>query len=207
VTSADNVNEGAVNTCFFLLSPLHSSAEVKSPSALANIYIYADDDCDEYFTDIYYLFSSNVLLRPPVFTPKSRFNIQDLSTTEVFLISNDKTISGLGRNFISHAKEKDSCVHTIPVGIRVRLLLSIQSLVLTVSPRIARNAKSFDTWCSYQGCEQVAFSDLPGGFKGYVDSVFNTQGRLPMEWVDAVRIPFVSTASTMLKCVSTNLVL
>jgi len=49
---------------------------------------------------------------------------------------------------------------------------------------IARNAKSFDTWCSYQGCEQVAFSDLPSDFKGYVDSVFDTQGLLPKEWVD-----------------------
>ncbi|KAH9037203.1 hypothetical protein EDB85DRAFT_2072986 [Lactarius pseudohatsudake] len=44
---------------------------------------------------------------------------------------------------------------------------------------IARNAKNFDTWCSYQGCEQVAFSDLPSDFKGYVDSVFFTRGYLP----------------------------
>ncbi|KAI0307693.1 hypothetical protein B0F90DRAFT_1621732 [Multifurca ochricompacta] len=52
---------------------------------------------------------------------------------------------------------------------------------------IARNAKAFDTWCSHQGCEEVAFSDLPSDFKEYVDSVFNTRGRLPAEWVNEVR--------------------
>ena len=42
-----------------------------------------------------------------------------------------------------------------------------------------------------------------------MDSVFDTQERLPKEWVDPVRIPFVSTASIIiLKCVSTtNIVL
>lgn len=40
----------AVNTCFFLLLLLHPFAEVESPSALANIYTYDDDDdCDEFY--------------------------------------------------------------------------------------------------------------------------------------------------------------
>ena len=54
--------------------------------------------------------------------------------------------------------------------------------------RIAKNAKNFDTWCSYQRCEDVAFSDLPSQFTEYVDSVFDIRGRLPAEWVDKVWI-------------------
>lgn len=49
---------------------------------------------------------------------------------------------------------------------------------------IAKNAKNFESWCSYQHCEDVAFSDLPNQFTEYVDSVFDTRGRLPAEWVD-----------------------
>ncbi|KAH9984641.1 mitochondrial carrier domain-containing protein [Russula compacta] len=49
---------------------------------------------------------------------------------------------------------------------------------------IAKNAKTFDTWCSYQRCEEVAFSDLPDAFRDFVDSVFNTHGCLPAEWLD-----------------------
>jgi len=49
---------------------------------------------------------------------------------------------------------------------------------------IAKNAKHFETWCSFQRCEDVAFSDLPSQFIEHVDSVFNTRGRLPAEWVD-----------------------
>ncbi|KAH9982349.1 hypothetical protein BGW80DRAFT_1161831, partial [Lactifluus volemus] len=49
---------------------------------------------------------------------------------------------------------------------------------------IARNAKRFDIWCSFQGCEEVEFSDLPEDYKVYVGDIFNTRGRLPAEWVD-----------------------
>ncbi|KAI9513049.1 hypothetical protein F5148DRAFT_463897 [Russula earlei] len=49
---------------------------------------------------------------------------------------------------------------------------------------IAKNAKTFDTWCSHQRCEEVAFSDLPSDFEEAVDTVFNTQGCLPEEWLD-----------------------
>ncbi len=54
------------------------------------------------------------------------------------------------------------------------------------SLRIARNTKNFETWCSHQSCEEVAFSDLPSDFTEYVDIVFNTRGRLPAEWMDKV---------------------
>jgi hypothetical protein len=60
------------------------------------------------------------------------------------------------------------------------------SPVQTSLHRIAKNAKNFDTWCTYQHCEDVVFSDLPSQFTDYVDSVFDTRGRLPAEWVDKV---------------------
>ncbi len=66
------------------------------------------------------------------------------------------------------------------------LFLCVLSPVYTSFIRIAKNAKNFDTWSSYQRCEDVAFSDLPGQFTEYVDSVFDTRGRLPAEWVDKV---------------------
>ncbi|KAI0319711.1 hypothetical protein OF83DRAFT_1221904, partial [Amylostereum chailletii] len=50
--------------------------------------------------------------------------------------------------------------------------------------RIARNVKNFETWCTYQGCETVAFSDIPRELKKDVDEVFNTSGHLPVAWVD-----------------------
>ena len=45
-----NLNEGLLLirvSSFF--SPLHSFAEVESPSALDNIYIHADDDFDDFY--------------------------------------------------------------------------------------------------------------------------------------------------------------
>ena len=50
--------------------------------------------------------------------------------------------------------------------------------------RIARNVKFFETWCSYNGCEQVAFSDLPNNFKDDASIVFNFKGKLPEKLID-----------------------
>ncbi|TFY76433.1 hypothetical protein EWM64_g7580 [Hericium alpestre] len=49
---------------------------------------------------------------------------------------------------------------------------------------IARNVKNFDVWSTYQGCEQVEFSDMPDELRGHVDEVFKTMGMLPSAWVD-----------------------
>jgi hypothetical protein len=38
----------------------------------------------------------------------------------------------------------------------------------------------------------VAFSDLPSDFGGYIDTVFDTRGRLPAEWMDKVRTVSIS---------------
>ncbi|KAL5495091.1 hypothetical protein ACEPAI_553 [Sanghuangporus weigelae] len=48
---------------------------------------------------------------------------------------------------------------------------------------IARNVKTFETWSSYNGCEQVAFSDLPDSIKPDVISVFDVKGKLPQSLV------------------------
>lgn len=59
---------------------------------------------------------------------------------------------------------------------------------LTMLPcRVARNLKLFETWSTFQGCEQVAFSDLPSELKADVTEVFDVDRRLPLSWVDEVR--------------------
>ncbi|KAI0041795.1 hypothetical protein FA95DRAFT_1500992 [Auriscalpium vulgare] len=64
-----------------------------------------------------------------------------------------------------------------------RATLTLYALV-EFSDRIARNAKHFETWCSYQRSEQVDFSDIPNDLKEDVDCVFATNGRLPASWTD-----------------------
>ncbi|KAA1467901.1 hypothetical protein DENSPDRAFT_847864 [Dentipellis sp. KUC8613] len=49
---------------------------------------------------------------------------------------------------------------------------------------IARNAKNFETWSTFQGCEEVAFSDMPAELVEDVSQVFVTTGYLPFAWVD-----------------------
>jgi len=49
---------------------------------------------------------------------------------------------------------------------------------------VARNLKQFDAWSSFQGCEEVAFSDIPVDLKADVQSVFNVKGKIPASWVD-----------------------
>lgn len=49
---------------------------------------------------------------------------------------------------------------------------------------ISRNVKSFETWATYQGCEEVAFDDIPKAFKAEVKDVFDVNAQLPREWLD-----------------------
>jgi len=49
---------------------------------------------------------------------------------------------------------------------------------------IARNVKNFETWSTYQACEEVAFSDVPEELRADIIRVFETDGFLPASWVD-----------------------
>ncbi|KAF9822089.1 hypothetical protein IEO21_00083 [Rhodonia placenta] len=48
----------------------------------------------------------------------------------------------------------------------------------------SENVKSFETWATYQGCEEVAFDDIPKAFKAEVKDVFDVNAQLPREWLD-----------------------
>ncbi|KAI0652292.1 hypothetical protein C8Q79DRAFT_1005504 [Trametes meyenii] len=51
--------------------------------------------------------------------------------------------------------------------------------------QIAKDVSTFETWSSYQDCEEVDFSiDLPDCLSDHVDEVFDLDGRLPESWVD-----------------------
>ena len=74
------------------------------------------------FTDIHYLFFLATFTYDHQSLPRNQPRNQDSrSIYDGSIISNDKIVSGLDRNFISHSEEKDNCVYAIPVGIRVRL--------------------------------------------------------------------------------------
>lgn len=57
---------------------------------------------------------------------------------------------------------------------------------LTVHPRIARNARNFETWSAYQNCEEASFSDIPDEFTSDVQEIFNTHNRISKAWLDKV---------------------
>lgn len=57
------------------------------------------------------------------------------------------------------------------------------------SSRIARNVKNFETWATYQGCEQVAYSDVPKDLRDDVTKVFTVDGFLPASWASKVTPP------------------
>lgn len=46
--------------------------------------------------------------------------------------------------------------------------------------------KNFETWASYQGCEEVAYDDIPVDIRSAVHEVFNVKARLPKKWLDKV---------------------
>lgn len=50
--------------------------------------------------------------------------------------------------------------------------------------QIARNVKSFETWATYQGCEEVSYQDIPEHLQKDVDKVFNLTSQLPRAWLD-----------------------
>lgn len=57
---------------------------------------------------------------------------------------------------------------------------------------IARNVKNFETWATYQGCEQVAYSDVPKDLRDDVTKVFTVDGLLPASWASKLPLPGAS---------------
>jgi hypothetical protein len=57
---------------------------------------------------------------------------------------------------------------------------------LLICYRIARNIGNFETWSTFQGCDQVSYSDIPKELKSDVDQVFDLVGKLPIAWTDKV---------------------
>ncbi|CCM05192.1 uncharacterized protein FIBRA_07401 [Fibroporia radiculosa] len=49
---------------------------------------------------------------------------------------------------------------------------------------IARNVNSFETWATFQGCEEVAYRDIPRDLKADVKKVFKIRAQLPKDWLD-----------------------
>ncbi|KAH7913002.1 hypothetical protein BJ138DRAFT_1111829 [Hygrophoropsis aurantiaca] len=49
---------------------------------------------------------------------------------------------------------------------------------------IARNLANFETWTTYQNCEQVSYSDVPDQLKADVATIFCTDQKLPLSWVE-----------------------
>lgn len=67
------------------------------------------------------------------------------------------------------------------------LLPGSSHLIFFRSYRIARNIKYFETWCSYNGLEQVAFSDLSSHYRTDAALVFDLKGKIPEMLIDGVR--------------------
>ncbi|OCH96056.1 hypothetical protein OBBRIDRAFT_359785 [Obba rivulosa] len=49
---------------------------------------------------------------------------------------------------------------------------------------IARNVKNFETWSTYQHCEEAAYKDMPDELEPDIKKVFNVHRKLPAEWMD-----------------------
>ncbi|KAF7985320.1 hypothetical protein HWV62_6507 [Athelia sp. TMB] len=50
---------------------------------------------------------------------------------------------------------------------------------------IARNVGNFETWSTYQRCEQASYeSDIPPHLKTDISAIFNVTGMLPQAWTD-----------------------
>lgn len=61
------------------------------------------------------------------------------------------------------------------------------SWLIKVYFRISRNIGNFETWSTYQGCEQVSYSDIPEDLGQDVTEVFDLSGRLPIAWTQKVQ--------------------
>jgi len=62
----------------------------------------------------------------------------------------------------------------------------ISLLSLLIGRRIARNIGNFETWSTFQGCDQVSYSDVPKELKADVDQIFDLTRKLPIVWTDKV---------------------
>ncbi|KAH7929332.1 hypothetical protein BV22DRAFT_1192082 [Leucogyrophana mollusca] len=49
---------------------------------------------------------------------------------------------------------------------------------------IARNLGNFETWSTYQNCEQVSYADVPEKFRADVGRIFCTEQKLPASWLE-----------------------
>jgi len=49
---------------------------------------------------------------------------------------------------------------------------------------IARNIGNFETWSTYQGCDQVSYLDVPKDLRADVDEIFDLTGKMPIAWTD-----------------------
>ncbi|KAL4070810.1 hypothetical protein J3A83DRAFT_4358899 [Scleroderma citrinum] len=53
-----------------------------------------------------------------------------------------------------------------------------------LSDRLARNTHNFETWSTYQHCEQASLTDLPDEFKDDMIQTFHMKGRISQCWID-----------------------
>ncbi|KAF9229122.1 hypothetical protein BS17DRAFT_4779 [Gyrodon lividus] len=49
---------------------------------------------------------------------------------------------------------------------------------------IARNTRNFETWSTYQYCEEASCSDIPDEFKDDFEHLFDTRDRISKSWLD-----------------------
>lgn len=63
---------------------------------------------------------------------------------------------------------------------------------ITLSHRLARNTHNFETWSTYQHCEQASLSDLPDGFKNDITQLFHMKGCISQLWIDKVKLNVAS---------------
>ncbi|KAF8528309.1 hypothetical protein JB92DRAFT_2864577 [Gautieria morchelliformis] len=82
-----------------------------------------------------------------------------------------------------HRKAKRVVVFATPGRESVEPATVASSRLMSAS-EVARNIRHFETWASHQGCEQVAFSDLPEDLAADAEYVFNVSERIPTSWVE-----------------------
>lgn len=64
--------------------------------------------------------------------------------------------------------------------------------------RIARNIGNFETWSTYQGCEQVSYSDIPEDLGQDVTEVFDLSSKLPIAWTQKVQFDAIAFKRTLI---------
>lgn len=86
----------------------------------------------------------------------------------------------------NHGKSQLSSVAHFPHPSKLWPLIYFCGLRSVRHFRIARNIGNFETWSTYQGCEQVSYSDVPEDLNDDVNEVFDVTGHLPIAWTDKV---------------------